>query len=456
MHTQIPFQAWSAPLLDRLAHNPSQVKIGVVGLGYVGLPLAVSLARTYTVIGMDRNQDRIRDIDSGRWLPEPMTLLDVGAVRHNLKLVWEWYHLAECDVVIVAVPTDIDQHKVPDLEPLITTAKMLNSVMPERPWGLCIESTVWPGCTEEVVIPMLNRHNRREGFFYGFSPERIVPGAPLGKHHGEGMGLHNTNKLVSGSCPDALEIFRTIYSNAVTDAKVVECTSVKVAEASKMLENIQRDVNIALINEYARACTAVGISIHDVLDAAKTKWNFHPYSPGLVGGHCIGVDPYYMLHRAQKSNLDMPLVRAAREVNEAVPQELAVRVVRDLQRRKCEPVVLVLGTTFKENCDDMRNSKVVDLVRSLEEMGCMVHVHDPVAPKARMDKLYGARVLPEMPQHKHVYGAVVLAVPHQALLENITIQWLTGLVNWQDGCVWDLKRAMRPRGLEQLRAYRSW
>lgn len=382
-------------------------KIGVIGLGYVGLPVAVAFARHYPVTGYDINSRRIEELSRGydrnhQVSPEALQ-------NPNLTFTTDLQKLHEANFFIVTVPTPIDIYKVPDLTPLRKASEALVQVL--KPGDTVVyESTVYPGCTEEVCIPILEQSGLKAGedFWVGYSPERINPGDP--EHPFE-----KVPKVVSGLTPEALDYIAAVYQR-VLEAPVHRAPSIKVAEAAKVIENTQRDLNIALVNELALLFQQMGLSVFDVLDAAGTKWNFHRYAPGLVGGHCIGVDPYYLTYKATGIGFHPQLILAGRRVNDEMPRRIGEMILQSLAQLN-HPTpweILILGFTFKEDVPDIRNTKVYDLYMTLRNHGAQVDVHDPLAHPDEVAEEYGLRLTEPRPQ---AYHAIVVAVPHKAYLQ---------------------------------------
>lgn len=385
--------------------------IAVVGLGYVGLPLAVEFGRRQRTIGFDLRADKVA---AYRRHEDPMGELDTDSLRAavHLEPTTDAALLGEADFIIVAVPTPVDEAHVPDLTPLREASVLVGRHL--RPGATVVyESTVYPGATEEVCIPLLEQHSGlrwKDGFFVGYSPERINPGD---KEH----RLTNIVKVVAGDTPQTLERVAAVYASVV-EAGVHRASSIKVAEAAKVIENTQRDLNIALVNELALIFHRLGIDTLEVLQAAGTKWNFLPFRPGLVGGHCIGVDPYYLTHKAETLGYHPQVILAGRRINDGMGAYIAQQTVKQLIASG-SPVkgatVNVLGLTFKENCPDLRNSKVIDVIRELQSYGIAVHVHDPVADPDDARHEFGVELVPwdALP----VADAVVAAVSHRALVQ---------------------------------------
>jgi UDP-N-acetyl-D-galactosamine dehydrogenase len=391
-----------------------EIKVGVVGLGYVGLPLAVEFGKRFSTTGFDVKATRIADLNNqiDRTLE---TTPEELAEATRLRCTCDVEALADCDVYIVTVPTPIDEGKQPDLTPLIAASATVGGVLSVG--NIVIyESTVYPGCTEEVCVPILERESGLEfnsDFFCGYSPERINPGD---KEH----RLTTILKVTSGSSPEAASAVDALYS-AIIDAGTHLAPTIKVAEAAKVIENSQRDINIAFVNELAIIFDRLGIDTLDVLEAAGTKWNFLPFRPGLVGGHCIGVDPYYLAHKAQAEGYNPEIILAGRRLNDNMGRYAAARIIKLLIKqghRVLNSRVLVLGITFKENCPDIRNSRVIDVVDELTEFGVQVDVYDPWANKDEVEAEYEIALIDApTPEQKAQYDAVVLAVGHDRFRE---------------------------------------
>lgn len=382
-------------------------KIAIVGLGYVGLPLAVEFGKQFDVTGFDIHEKRIQELSSGvdhtrETSPEEL------ASAQRLSYTTDIEALRQSNVFIVTVPTPVDEHKRPDFTPLIKASQSVGKVL-KRGDVVIYESTVYPGATEEICIPELERVSGLQfnvDFTAGYSPERINPGDRQRR-------LINIPKITSGSTPEAAEFVDALYRRII-QAGTHKASSLKVAEAAKVIENTQRDANIALINEFALIFHRLGIDTTDVLEAAGTKWNFLPFRPGLVGGHCIGVDPYYLIQKAQSVGYHPDILLSCRRINDAMGQHVASEVVK-LMIAKGHAIknsrVLVLGFTFKENCPDLRNTRVVDLVGELESFGARVDVYDPWADAVEAKAEYDLDLLTEPPT-PDTYDAVVVAVAH--------------------------------------------
>jgi len=385
------------------------VRVGIIGLGYVGLPLAVYMSRHFPVLGFDVNTARVGELAGGRDRTGEVTDEEFAAAR-TISFTADIEALRDCNFYIVTVPTPIDQAKRPDLTALMRASEAVGRVL--TPGDVVVyESTVYPGATEEVCVPILAKASGltfNRDFFVGYSPERINPGDL--QHR-----LPTIVKVTSGSTPEAADLVDKVYGSVVT-AGTHKVSSVRVAEAAKVIENIQRDVNIALINELAMLFKDLGLDTSEVLAAAGTKWNFHAYRPGLVGGHCIGVDPYYLTHKAQSIGFHPEMILAGRRINDGMASFVARDIIKAMLHRKLkmdDAKVLVMGFTFKENVPDTRNTKVVDLVRELGSFLDVV-VYDPVADREDALHEYGVGIVDKLPDD--FFQAVVLAVKHREIV----------------------------------------
>lgn len=419
------------------------VRIATIGLGYVGLPLAVEFAKKFAVIGFDINKNRVAELRQGHDATlevaddnlKSVLLQEKGASESQtgLYLTDNLEDIRDCNYYIVTVPTPIDKYKRPDLTPLIKASGTVGKVL--KPGDIVIyESTVYPGATEEDCVPILENISGLKfnvDFFVGFSPERINPGD---KEH----TFTTIKKVTSGSTPEVAQKVDELYKTVVK-AGTHLASSIKVAEAAKVIENSQRDLNIAFVNELAKIFNIMGIDTLDVLEAAGTKWNFLPFRPGLVGGHCIGVDPYYLTHKAQEIGYHPEVILAGRRINDSMGEYVAGEVVKLMIKKGhtiAQSKVLVLGITFKENCPDIRNSRVIDVIRELEEFGCDVTVYDPWADPVEVKEEYGVDLIDdEKVKNKKVkYDAVVLAVAHHQFAEMDLRQFTNG-----NGVLYDVK-----------------
>jgi UDP-N-acetyl-D-galactosamine dehydrogenase len=384
----------------------ASARIGVIGLGYVGLPLAVEFGKHYDTLGYDIDPGRIAALrDSSDHNREVSHEELVGSTR--LRLSASLDDLRGRNVYIVTVPTPVDEHKRPDFSPLIDASRSIGSVL-ERGDVVIYESTVYPGATEEICVPELERASGLRfniDFFVGYSPERINPGD-------RNRRLVDIPKVTSGSTPEAAEFIDALYRSIIS-AGTHKASSLKVAEAAKVVENTQRDANIALINEFALIFHRLGIDTTEVLEAAGTKWNFLPFRPGLVGGHCIGVDPYYLIQKAQSTGYYPDILLACRRINDAMGKHVAAQVIKLMIQRGMTIAgarILILGITFKENCPDLRNTRVIDLAREFSDYGAVVDIHDPCADGEHAMREYGVELL-EQPQ-AGAYDAIIVAVSH--------------------------------------------
>jgi len=408
----------------------SNTRIGIVGLGYVGLPLAVEFAKKYPVTGFDISAARVAELNTGHDSSLEVSAQELASVE--ITFTDQLDRIKGCNVYVVTVPTPIDDHKTPDLTPLISASRALGGIVDEGDIVI-YESTVYPGATEEDCIPVIEevsglRFNR--DFYAGYSPERINPGD---KEH----RVTSIKKVTSGSTPEIADFVDSLYRSVIT-AGTHKTSSIKVAEAAKVIENTQRDVNIALINELAMIFDRLDIDTEQVLEAAGTKWNFLPFRPGLVGGHCIGVDPYYLTYKAQGIGYHPAMILAGRRVNDGMGAHVAGTVVK-MMLRKNLPVnggrALIMGLTFKENCPDLRNTRVVDIIAELQSFGMQVDVWDPWVDKAEAKHEYQITPI-EMPQ-KDSYHSIVLAVPHREFID-MGIRAIRNL-GQADAIVYDVK-----------------
>ena len=386
--------------------NLDNSKIAIIGLGYVGLPLAVEFGKKNNVIGFDINQARIDELKAGK-----DSTLEVGpkelAEAKGLKFSLSLEDLKDCNVYIVTVPTPIDEANAPDLTPLEKSSAMLSKVIAKGDIVI-YESTVYPGATEEVCIPILEKGSGlvfNKDFYAGYSPERINPGDKVNT-------LTKIKKITSGSTPEIADFVDSLYQSIIT-AGTHKASSIKVAEAAKVIENTQRDLNIAIINEFAKIFNILGIDTQEVLEAAGTKWNFLPFKPGLVGGHCISVDPYYLTYKAKEVGYQPEVILSGRRINDGMGQYTATQLVKAVSKKKIhidEAKVLVLGFTFKGDCPDVRNTKIIDMVKELESFNMNVDVYDHWASPEEVKHEYGVELVKELKQGH--YDAIVLAVDH--------------------------------------------
>jgi UDP-N-acetyl-D-galactosamine dehydrogenase len=398
--------------------NLQEKQIAIIGLGYVGLPLAIEFGKKYKVLGFDINKDRIEELASGK---DRTNEADLNGLSYAMDLTNKTKiglsfsnmidDLTSCNVYIVTVPTPIDQFKAPDLTPLLKASEMIGKVL-KKGDIVIYESTVYPGCTEEDCVPVLEKNSKLKfnlDFFCGYSPERINPGDKVNT-------LTKIMKVTSGSTSEIADVVDALYSSII-DAGTHKAPSLKVAEASKAIENAQRDVNISFINELALIFDKMGIDTNDVIDAAGTKWNFLKYKPGLVGGHCIGVDPYYLAHKAESLGYYPQVILSGRRVNDNMGMFVANKLIKLLISKNhviTNVKSLILGITFKEDCPDIRNSKVIDIYRELKQFNMNVDVYDPHADKHEVKEEYGVDLVETISEK---YDAIILAVSHKEFLE---------------------------------------
>ncbi len=388
-----------------------QARIGIIGLGYVGLPLAVEFGKNYPTSGYDINEERIRELQAGRdsTLEVEAELL---ASATRLTYTSTLQDLKDCNIYIVTVPTPIDRHKQPILTPLIQASQSLAKVVSKGDIVI-YESTVYPGTTEEICAPYIESGsglNMNQDFYVGYSPERINPGDKVHR-------LTNITKVTSGSTAEAADLVDALYGSIIT-AGTHKASSIRVAEASKVIENTQRDLNIALVNELAVIFQKLGIDTLEVLEAAGTKWNFLPFRPGLVGGHCIGVDPYYLTHKAQETGYHPELILAGRRINDQMGEYIIIQVTKLMTLKKIHVVganVLLLGFSFKENCPDLRNTRVIDMVNELQGYQANIDIYDPWVDPLEARQEYGIELTTDLETGK--YDAVIVAVAHDEFRE---------------------------------------
>jgi len=386
--------------------STEKARVGIIGLGYVGLPLAVEFGKQLPTLGFDINAQRINELRSGRDSTlevDNEVLASAGQLDYCDKLD----DLAGCNVFIVTAPTPIDRYKRPDLGPLVSASHMLGGLL--RPGDVAIyESTVYPGATEEICVPVLEETSGlvfNQDFFVGYSPERVNPGD---REH----RLSRITKVTSGSTPEAADFVDALYGKII-EAGTHKVSSIRVAEAAKVIENTQRDINIALVNELALIFNRLDIDTQEVLEAAGTKWNFLPFRPGLVGGHCIGVDPYYLTHKAQEIGYHPEVILAGRRINDGMGAYVAEQVFRLMNRarlRVCDARILVMGLAFKENCPDLRNTRVIDVIEALQGYSATVDVYDPWVDSEEAERMYDIR--PVSQPEAGCYDAIVIAVAH--------------------------------------------
>jgi UDP-N-acetyl-D-galactosamine dehydrogenase len=398
-------------------------KIAIIGLGYVGLPLAIEFAKKYDVLGFDINANRISDLLKGIDYTNEANIDELNKVIINVKenrglqFSSDTDDLNTCNIFIVTVPTPVDNFKSPDLKPLLYASEIVGKALKKNDIVI-YESTVYPGCTEEDCVPVLERVSNlkfNEDFFCGYSPERINPGDKVNT-------LTKIIKVTSGSTPAITEVVDQLY-NSIIEVGTHKAPSIKVAEASKAIENAQRDINISFVNELALIFDLIGIDTNDVLDAAGTKWNFLKYKPGLVGGHCIGVDPYYLTHKAESLGYYPQVILSGRRVNENMGIFVANKLIK-LMIKKGHAIdsskALILGITFKENCPDIRNSQVIDIYNELTQFGLQVDIYDPYASKKEVKNQYGIELISDIKtieNNDSIYDAIILAVSHTEFIK---------------------------------------
>lgn len=416
--------------------------IAIIGLGYVGLPLAIEFGKKYKVLGFDINKDRIEELNSGKDRTNEADLKDLSMVmklsdKGNTGLIFSSNvgDLLPCNVYIVTVPTPIDKFKVPDLTPLLKASEMIGKVL-KKGDIVIYESTVYPGCTEEDCVPVLEKNSQlkfNSDFFCGYSPERINPGDKINT-------LTNIKKVTSGSTPEIADTIDGLYASIIK-AGTYKASSLKVAEASKAIENAQRDLNISFVNELALIFDKMGIDTNDVIDAAGTKWNFLKYKPGLVGGHCIGVDPYYLAYKAESIGYHPQVILSGRRVNDTMGSFIANKVMKLLIQRG-NPInnarALILGFTFKENCPDFRNTKVIDIYRHLKDYKIYIDIFDPWVNAQDVKEEFNVTILSEMPDKS--YDIIILAVAHD---EFLSIDYCS--LKGESGLLFDIKSVVERR-----------
>lgn len=416
------------------------IKLAVIGLGYVGLPLAVEFANKRSVIGFDVNEQRVNELQNGEDHTLEVSAEELKAAKH-ISYTANVDDLREANTYIVTVPTPIDAYKRPDLSPLLSASKMLGKVL-NKGDIVIYESTVYPGATEDDCVPVLERSSGlklNEDFFVGYSPERINPGDKERR-------VTNITKVTSGSTPEAAELIDQLYQQIIT-VGTHKASSIKVAEAAKVIENTQRDVNIALINELAIIFNRLDIDTEAVLEAAGTKWNFLPFRPGLVGGHCIGVDPYYLTHKAQSIGYHPEIILAGRRLNDGMGTYVVAQLIKAMTKQRIqvqESRILVMGLTFKENCPDLRNTRVVDIVNELAEYNVNVDVYDPWVDAEECEREYGIKPIQTL--QEGVYDGIVLAVAHQQFKDMGTDK--IRAIGKENSVLYDLKYVLDPNDVD--------
>lgn len=392
--------------------------IAVIGLGYVGLPLAIEFAKKYKVLGFDINEDRVKELSKGQDRTKEANIEDLSRVikeqgaDKGLSFSSDKAALKDYNIFIVTVPTPIDQYKAPDLKPLISASNMLGSIL--KAGDIVIyESTVYPGCTEEDCVPVLEKTSGlkfNKDFFAGYSPERINPGDKINT-------LTKIKKVTSGSTPEIADRVDALYASII-EAGTHKASSIKVAEASKAIENAQRDINISFVNELALIFDRIGIDTNDVIEAAGTKWNFLKYKPGLVGGHCIGVDPYYLAHKAESLGYHPEVILSGRRVNDHMGHFVASKIIK-LMIEKDHKIkgskILIMGITFKENCPDVRNTRVVDIYHELKQFGTDITIYDPWADPKEVEHEYGLSIVTKL-KDDEIYDGIIIAVAHKEFI----------------------------------------
>ena len=402
-------------------------KVGIIGLGYVGLPLAVEFGKVLDVLGFDINEERIKELSEGYDRTREVEKEELK-VSKGLRFSSRLEDLRDRNYFIVTVPTPIDEFKNPDLKPLESASRTVGQVL-KKGDTVIYESTVYPGCTEEICVPILEKTSGlifNKDFFCGYSPERINPGD---KQH----RVTTIKKVTSGSTPEVAEKIDQLYKRIIL-AGTHKASSLKVAEAAKVIENSQRDLNIAFVNELALIFERIGIDTHEVLEAAGTKWNFLPFKPGLVGGHCIGVDPYYLTHKAESVGYHPEVILSGRRINDNMGIHVANCVIKLMAQHEL-PInksdILILGITFKENCPDIRNSRVIDVIRELQSFGTNIDVYDPEADAVEVKHEYGLNLITAV---KKRYHAIVLAVGHHVFN---TLDW--NAIKFDNSVIYDVK-----------------
>jgi UDP-N-acetyl-D-glucosamine/UDP-N-acetyl-D-galactosamine dehydrogenase len=406
------------------------IKIGIIGLGYVGLPLAVEFGKKYQAIGFDINIQRIKELRNG---VDKTLEVSSGDLKKAPKLEYsnDLNRLKTCNYFIVTVPTPIDKNNRPDLTPLIKASQTVGKVL-KKGDIVIYESTVYPGCTEEDCVPIMEKESGlryNKDFFCGYSPERINPGDKV-------HTVTKIRKITSGSTPAIADKVDLLYKSIIT-AGTFKASSIRVAEAAKVIENSQRDINIAFVNELALIFNKMNIDTQEVLEASGTKWNFLPFKPGLVGGHCIGVDPYYLTHKAEEAGYHPEIILAGRRLNDNMGQYVASQTVKlmiNKDHKILNSSVLVLGITFKENCPDIRNSRVIDIIKELNMFGCKVDVYDPWAEKGEVRHEYNIDIKTKEKELLSQYDAIILAVAHHQFIKMNIVKY-----RGKHGVIYDVK-----------------
>ena len=423
-----------------MSFDIKNLRIGIVGLGYVGLPLAVEFGKKYPTVGFDINADRVAELEGGKDSTLECSSEELAEAQH-LSYTSSASDLADCNFYVVTVPTPIGDSNRPLLTPLRAASNTLGAVI-KKGDIVVYESTVYPGATEEFCVPLLEENSGMKmnvGFFVGYSPERINPGD---KEH----RLPSILKVTSGSTPEVAEFVDQVYKSIIT-AGTHKASSIKVAEAAKVIENTQRDVNIALVNELAMIFERVGIDTEEVLEAAGTKWNFLPFRPGLVGGHCIGIDPYYLTYKAEQLGYHPQMILAGRRINDNMSLYVASQIIKKMLSKGMQPLeskVLILGLTFKENCPDLRNTKVVDIKKELETYGVKVEVHDPWVDADEARQEYGFDLVAD--PEKGAYDGIIIAVAH----DQFRALGAKGIRSFgkKDSVLYDIKYVLTPEEVD--------
>lgn len=416
-------------------------KIGVIGLGYVGLPLAVSFSEVSTVVGFDISKSRVNELNTG--FDSTLMLSKNKLKNKNITYTTNDEELSTCNIYIVTVPTPIDEHKNPDLSYIISATELIKKYLKEGDIFV-LESTVYPGATEEICVPILEKNGLRYNvdFFCGYSPERINPGDASKK-------IGDIKKIVSGSNQDTLNTLKTLYESII-HAGVHCASSIKVAEAAKVIENTQRDINIALVNELSRIFNILEINTHEVIDAASTKWNFSDYRPGLVGGHCIGVDPYYLTYKAQEVGYHPEMILAGRRINDGMHEFVIEKIQKEIIKRKLSLKnleILVLGISFKENCNDTRNSRSVDLVKSLQKLNINIYHSEPYIDNLNINGSSNINYDDFIKLDKS-FDVIVISVPHLCFIENIDI--IETKLKDKNSFIFDVKSSFKNKNFYSL------
>jgi len=390
-----------------MINNTKKLKLAIIGLGYVGLPLALEFSKKRSLVGFDIDKKRINELNSGIDKNLETTKEELKSIK-QLIFTNDEKNLKLANCYIITVPTPIDEFKKPNLEPLLKASKIISKVIKQNDL-IIYESTVYPGCIEEQCVPVLERYSKlkfNQGFFCGYSPERINPGDK--KHT-----VSNIKKITSGSTAKIADLVDDLYNEIVT-VGTHKASSIKVAEAAKVIENTQRDLNIALINELSILFSKMNIDTQAVLDAASSKWNFLPFKPGLVGGHCIGVDPYYLTHKAKEIGYEPRLILAGRELNDNMGNHVVSQLIKEMKKKKIQiknSKILIMGLTFKENCADIRNSGIESVISGLKKYNCNIDLYDPWADKKEIKKAYG--INPILDPNRDTYDSVLIGVAHQ-------------------------------------------